>query len=385
MTSWRESTDRLCRQPFKLLSNRVWRTYRGGAMIDQWQGKPRAEDGSCPEEWIASVTEARNPAHVHKDGAGLSFIAAETANAVRLRDLIGACPEAMLGSGHLRRYGLDTAVLVKILDAAERLTIQVHPDRTTAKTLFGSPYGKTEAWYILGGRAMDGELPAVYLGFKPGMNRSRWREMFQNQDSVGMLESLHRFDVKPGQVFFVGGGIPHAIGAGCFLLEIQEPTDYTIRPERTTPSGYRISDEACHQGLGFDAMFDCFHYDGCSREEALRRWQVHPKEAAADTGTKRLTLIDSETADCFGLESIETAAAANLPHSGQFFILVVVKNGGTLRWIGPGGGQHHMQVCQGDQVFVPADAGPLTLRAAEAEPVKAVCCYPPAAKAITSG
>lgn len=61
--------------------------------------------------------------------------------------------------------------------------------------------------------------------------------------------------------------MPHAIGAGCFLVEIRAPTD-TIRVERTTPSGFAVADSMCHQGLGFEKMFECFHYEPHSRGES---------------------------------------------------------------------------------------------------------------------
>lgn len=164
-------------------------------------------------------------------------------------------------------YGGQLGVLVKALDSSERLTIQVHPDRRAAQKLFQSAFGKTEAWYILGGRVINGEDPYILYGFKPGMTREKWEQLFWDQDIEGMLQSLNKIKVEPGQVFIVEGGMPHAIGSGCFLLEIQEPTDYTIRVERMTPSGREIAEFMCHQGIGFDRMFDCFHYDVYTEEE----------------------------------------------------------------------------------------------------------------------
>ena len=77
-----------------------------------------------------------------------------------------------------------------------------------------------------------------------------------------MLEWMHCIEVHKGDTVLIQGGVPHAIGAGCFLAEIQEPTDYTVRTERITPSGLKVADTMCHQGLGFQKMFDCFHYEG---------------------------------------------------------------------------------------------------------------------------
>lgn len=153
-----------------------------------------------------------------------------------------------MGADHWARYGASLGVLVKLIDAGERLTVQVHPDRETAEKLFHSRYGKTECWYVLGGRTINGEEPCIYLGFRPGVTRSQWKQLFREQNCAGMLACLHKIPVHRGEVILIRGGVPHAIGAGCFLTEIQEPTDYTIRVERTTPSGLRIADSACLGG-----------------------------------------------------------------------------------------------------------------------------------------
>ena len=87
-----------------------------------------------------------------------------------------------------------------------------------------------------------------------------------------MLSCLHKVPVKKGDTFIIRGGVPHGIGAGCFLVEIQEPTDYTIRTERVTPSGLPVADAMCHQGLGFEKMFDCFDYQGYSLAELQKKY-----------------------------------------------------------------------------------------------------------------
>ena len=63
-----------------------------------------------------------------------------------------------------------------------------------------------------------------------------------------MLSCLHKVPVKPGELWFVDGGIPHAIGAGCFMIELKEPSDLMVIPERQTPSGRKLSDVKLHCG-----------------------------------------------------------------------------------------------------------------------------------------
>ena len=88
--------------------------------------------------------------------------------ATTLKSVIDSNPAAFLGSAHAARYGSNPAVLAKIIDSLGRLTIQVHPDKAFAKQVLNSDYGKTECWYILGGREVNGEKPYVLMGFASG-------------------------------------------------------------------------------------------------------------------------------------------------------------------------------------------------------------------------
>ncbi len=320
--------------PIKLDRPRVWRTYIGGKLLDDFNGG-KGDDGHFPEEWIMSVTEARNADN--SDGSdGLS----RTESGETLRSLIGGDPEKYLG-----KPDGDTGVLVKLIDSAERLGIQVHPDRESARTLFDSAYGKTECWYILGGREINGEPPCVYLGFKKGVTRQAWREMFEKQDIPQMLASLERFEVKAGDVILVDGGVPHAIGAGCFLCEIQEPTDYTIRVEKKTPSGFHISDMLCHQGIGFDKMFDVFHYDSLSRDEIRKKQFIEPQTINIDGG-EMIRRIGYDSTPYFALDEIIAKDELTLAEEKTFSGMLVLDGEGNV------GG---VDVDKGDQLFLPAD------------------------------
>lgn len=253
---------------------RVWRTYTGGRRLERLYGCCDGKVSQFPEEWIMSVVSARNPGREGDPEDGMSHL--PDYGGCTLKELLELDPAYYLGEKHAKRYGAFPGVLVKLIDSSERLTVQVHPDRERARRLFHSEYGKTECWHILDDTPNQGIRPYVYLGFRPGITRERWKELFFRQDIDGMLASIHKMEVKKGDTILIPGGIPHAIGEGCFLMEIQEPTDYTIRVERTTPKGLVIDDRLCHQGIGFEKMFDCFSYEGVTRKEALERWFVRP-------------------------------------------------------------------------------------------------------------
>lgn len=364
----------LAKQPIPLLSNRVWRTYTGGKLIETWQGKHEPMDSSFPEEWIASLVRASNVGHDGAGDEGLSKVAIDDSSQMTLQEIIESAPNAFLGPQHATRYGATSAVLVKVLDAGERLTIQVHPDRQTAREKFNSEFGKTEAWYVIGGRVIDGEVPYVLLGFKPGMTRDKWRSLFDSQDIAGMIDALHRIPIQEGEVYLIEGGMPHAIGEGCLLVEIQEPTDYTLRTERVTPKGRAISDVACHQGLGFDAMFDCFHYDCYTIEELKRKFVLKPNVLEEIDDAKITSLISSKDTDRFRMNQWVVESAYDHQASGEFSIVIVVEGAGTLEWDGG-----LFEVNQGSTFFLPASLAGTRWTCTGGKSLRIVQCYPPEA------
>lgn len=342
--------------PVRLKSERAWRTYHGGRLIDEMQGLSSAADTHFPEDWIMSTVRAINAGR-EEIVEGLNRLADAD---LTLKDFIAADPVAALGAAHVAKWGESPAVLVKLIDAAERLGIQCHPDKDRARQFFGSPFGKTECWHIVGGRAIDGEKPCVYMGFKPGVTEDAWRDVFDRQDIPAMLGMLHRIEVKPGDTFLIEGGMPHAIGAGCLLVEIQEPTDYTFRTEKVTPQGFAISEKACHYGIGFDNMFACFHYEGFDEAETRRRRMVAPQVLEEASGFTRTQIVGCPQTNCFTLERYDIRGECRFAAEGEFFGLYFLSGRG---WLESAVGK--VEVTPGTQFFVPAATAAFTVSAAE--------------------
>ena len=333
--------------PIKLNNARAWRTYLGGKLLDQLHGIKEGRDAHFPEEWIMSVVSARNTGREHIKDEGLSILAND--GALSLKSIIESNPAAYLGEQHALKYDNQMGVLVKIIDAAERLTVQVHPDKKIAKDLFQSAYGKTECWYILGGRDIDGNVPCIYLGFKKGVTKEQWKKLFEEQNITGMLNALNKFEVQKGEVILIEGGTPHAIGSGCFLVEIQEPTDYTIRVEKTTPSGFRIDDSMCHQGLGFEKMLDCFNYDTYTEEEVRKKWFISSNIIDVQEGGTNTSLIGYDSTEYFKMDQIEVSSKVILNLDKVFSGLYILESEGEM--ISNGVSQ---EIKKGDQFFIPA-------------------------------
>lgn len=355
-------------EPMKLSGERVWRTYIGGGRISCLYGREPEEDGFFPEEWMYSVTRAINAGREEIE-EGLSKLADGSGRT--LKEMVEADPEGMLGTVHVARWGVTPGVLIKIIDSEERLTVQVHPDKKKARELFDSQFGKTECWHILGTREGMQEPPCLYMGFKEGITREAWVECFEKQDYDRMLSLMNRIEVKRGETYLVKGGLPHAIGSGCMIIEIQEPTDYTIRVERVTPSGFRIADSMCHQGLGFERMFDCFTYLGQNEAEIRQQFGMKPKCLDEGAG-KHVELVGYEDTPCFRIEKLEIEGEYQMEGEDLFSCLYVLEGSGKMK---TESGEYPVK--GHDQFFIPAAAGKYCLTAKAVESLIILKMYGP--------
>jgi mannose-6-phosphate isomerase len=153
--------------------------------------------------------------------AGSSVIASGPLAGASLDELAGSFPESLLGLGN--PGGSTFPLLIKLLEAGQWLSVQVHPDDELARLLVGeAARGKTEAWYVI-----DAEAGAELLvGVVPGAT-------FENVAAVArdarILDHLARIAVGPGDAFFIPAGTVHAIGPGVLIYEVQQMSDITYR------------------------------------------------------------------------------------------------------------------------------------------------------------
>lgn len=144
---------------------------------------------------------------------------------MELRDILRKHPEYLGSHAAKAEGGNETGqlpVLVKLLDAKQALSVQVHPDDAYAAEFENGQSGKSELWYILDAAKGSG---IVY-----GLRRSVEKETLRKAAEDGTLEKyLQKVPVKKDQVFFVKAGTIHAVGAGCLIAEIQENSNLTYR------------------------------------------------------------------------------------------------------------------------------------------------------------
>ena len=195
----------------ELPPNQIRRFYRGGRRIGAFRGLPERSD-EAPEDWVASTTTAYGESEL-----GLSRLP----DGVLLEDVLARDPARFFEPAHRDRFGSQPLILIKLLDAGERLPVHLHPDDAFAASYLGAPCGKTEAWIIL-----EAEAGAqVHLGFRGPITGDELKELVA---AGGVLEELNPIPVAAGDSIFVPAGLPHAIGEGILLLELQQPADLSL-------------------------------------------------------------------------------------------------------------------------------------------------------------
>ena len=138
-----------------------------------------------------------------------------------LNQLVAQLREQLVGRANYRRFGNEFPLLIKFIDARQDLSIQVHPTDEIAHRQ-GKPRGKTERWYVI-----DSAPGAkLFNGLKQQITPEQYKQMVAD-DTI--CDALAQYPVSEGDCFFIPAGRIHAIGAGCFLAEIQQTSDVTYR------------------------------------------------------------------------------------------------------------------------------------------------------------
>ena len=195
--------------PFKfetVLKEKVW---GGNALVSRYNKK---SSGSLKigESWeLSAVSDNQS---VINNG----FLAGNN-----IEELIEVYMGDITGDTVYEKFGNEFPLLIKLIEAREDLSIQVHPGNDMARERHNA-YGKTEMWYIL-----ESEKGAkIYTGFKEGITK----EMYEEALREGTLPDLLNVEsAEAGDVFFTPAGTVHAIGAGTVLAEIQQTSDVTYR------------------------------------------------------------------------------------------------------------------------------------------------------------
>lgn len=325
-------TVKLASQPVFFEKNRVFRVYTGGKLFSEFFGDD-SQDSFYPEEWICSSTKALNEGSTD-EFEGLSTIKGTD---IHFNELIDQQRELMLGD----RKGLD--VLVKALDSAIRLPVQAHPDKAFSRKNFNSEFGKAESWLVLATR----EGASIYFGFKDGVTKEDFEKAVEDAetDKTAMERLLNKIPVKPGDVYFIPAKAVHAIGYGCLILEVQEPTDFTIQPERWC-GDYRLSEREMYLTLEKETALSVFDYS-YNLEKVENECKKTPVIIYENGGCKKECLIGKDDTPCFGVERyiVNGGETEKLPAP---CVYVVTEGAGKLT-----GDGYEKDIKKGDYFFMP--------------------------------
>lgn len=316
-------------KPIILPSNQPpHRVFLGGDAISKFRSEPEKEPYT-PEDWIASTTCCNGQGPL-----GLTRLS----NGRLLVDEVNADPEYWLGREHLKKYGVDTKLLVKLLHAGQRGPVHAHPSGSFARQHSLGFCGKAEAWYIL-------EPGDVHLGLKRNVSPAELLSLTKSQDTVTMLDLLHHIPVKVGQTVFVPAGLLHSIDKGVFLLEVQEPSDLAVILEW---KGLKLDGtKDGHLGLGFDAAMGAVETRARTGEEI----------SALIGGEEDLgNVLPLEATRFFRFERVRLEVEYS--HNACFSVMVVLD--GTAEMISSD--ESVLSVDKGSTILIPFAAGDIRVR-----------------------
>lgn len=230
-------------------------------------------------------------------------------------------------------------LLIKFIDARDRLSIQVHPSDDYAMKNEGE-FGKTEMWYIV-----EAE-PDAELVF--GLEGEYSKEIFDEAVKNGKVESLlHRVKVKPGDVYFIPSGLVHAIGAGILICEIQQNSNVT----------YRVYD---YNRPGKDGKPRELHV--AKARDVIVNYSPAQLETLRFSGNADLTSDLLATCDKFTVHKYEVNGEKNLEATEKSFVSLTFTSGnGDIIYE-----EKNYEFIKGDTYFLPAGLGQVTIKSESA-------------------
>ncbi len=189
-----------------IFKEKLW----GGQKIKTILGKDFGDLDNCGETWELSGVRGN-----------ISEISNGPLAGINLSDLLKKEKEQLVGKAIYDQFQNEFPLLIKFIDAAQDLSVQVHPDDALAKERHNG-FGKTEMWYIL---QADKEATLIN-GFSKNSNKE---EYVNALNSGKLMYLLHKEEVSVGDVYYLPAGRVHTIGKGLLLAEIQQTSDLTYR------------------------------------------------------------------------------------------------------------------------------------------------------------
>ena len=266
-----------------------------------------------------------------------------------LSELVEMCGEHLMGRKNAGRFGKEFPLLVKFIDAAQDLSVQVHPDDCIAQQRHGCS-GKTEMWYVVDSK----DNAKLLSGFAKPLDRQQYDNMSARQ----IVDSLQEYVITEGDMFHLPAGTVHSIGAGAFIVEIQQASDITYRIydfDRKDKDGNFRELHTAFAAEAINFSSSC----GCKIDESH---QVDPTSSNAWD-------YASKSVDCghfiTSLLSLQNNGDVlkrldfNYSHLDSFVLLTCTSGTCSLLYDGPEK-ENRIEMRRGDSMLLPADLAGVT-------------------------
>ncbi len=314
-----------------IFKERIWGGNKLSALLNK-----NCSIAHCGESW--ELSGVQDDISVVSDG----FLKGNN-----LEELIEVYMGELVGEKIYDKFGTEFPLLIKYIDANDRLSIQVHPDDELSKERHGA-FGKTEMWYVI--KADEGA--ELISGFNRTIDRDSYLIALQN----GKLENLLQFDkAKAGDVFFIPAGRVHGIGKGIVVAEIQQTSDVTYRIFDFN----RVDDKGQSRELHTELALDAINFN-------------HHKEGHSDYQPKLNEPVELVKCNYFTTNLLQLTSDTERDFSklDTFVIYLCFEGSYTLQWE-----SGSINVQKGETLLVPASIENFTLNPADVAETKLLEVY----------
>lgn len=263
-----------------------------------------------------------------------SIVASGPDKGLTLSQLLEKYGPKLLGGRNYQKYGNSFPLLIKFIDAADDLSVQVHPDDELARKR-GSEFGKTEMWYVVDS-AKDARLAN---GFNRKINPKEYEGLVKSGE---IMDVLNFNPIKPGDAFFIPAGRVHAIGKGAFVAEIQETSDITYRLYDYKRRDKEGNERELHTEQAFEAIN--FNDTEGNAVNYVARRDMPVNLVTSPFFTTNLWRIDQEV-------------MRNYSEWDTFVAIICTKGSATLT-----SGEESLEITAGTSVLIPAVSKAVTIK-----------------------
>lgn len=268
----------------------------------------------CGESWEISSIEGSESVVTN------GFLAGNT-----ITEIVEVYMGDLVGESVYDKFGISFPLLIKLIDAHQDLSVQVHPNNQLALERHQA-IGKTEMWYVL-----ESEPGArIISGLAEGVSR---QEFLQSLASGKILEKLNSVEVSAGNAFFIPAGTVHSIGKGCMVVEIQQSSDITYRIFDYSRKDSNGQERQLHQDLAIDAIT-------YSKAPEASQYKPVPNQSA------KIADCDSFTVNIL---SVEMPIEKDFPEIDSFIIYMCVSGSCNIQY-----DDGSIHIATGETVLVPA-------------------------------